>query len=155
MRMHQVMWKNPASGICISLLSVLMTSVLTFAVNAQSMRPSPTQLPANFSQLSGPLAVVPAPFQVLNPGPDAVQLLMYDPPIEMDQVEIEGQTYTRFQLTAEASTMEPGTPQLPVVHKLIMIGNAGNVAVHVTSSDFHTIENVDVSPCDFIEGEST
>ncbi len=111
------------------------------------------QTPANFWEFSGPAAVTPMPFELISPNPASVHVRFFDPALIYQQMEFDGQPFTRVTMAGEGSTVEQGEPELPRVSKLLMISPTGNVRVNVSSSSFTLVSNVDVSPKQPYEGE--
>jgi hypothetical protein len=139
-----------AALVCLLAQSVTDSPAATSGTQAKQVIP-PT--PANFWTLPGPQAVVPMPFQVVDPNPSSVQLRFTDPPIEYSSVELGGSSYTSVVMSGEASTVQQGEPDLPRVNKMIMVNRTGEVSVAVTNSHYTTVENVQVAPKQPYDGE--
>ncbi len=99
-----------------------------------------TSLPTNFQNLPGPQAVVEMPTELLDPNPDHVQMQFSNPPLEYGSVTIDGASYQTVRLSGEGSSLDPGTPDIPRVTRLIMINSTGNVNVAVLNQSY-TIES--------------
>ncbi|MBK6767120.1 MAG: hypothetical protein IPG71_12725 [bacterium] len=109
--------------------------------------------PANFWELTGPLAVQPMPFDVISDDPAAVQMRFYDPQVQYTPIDLNGQQFTTVRMPSEGSTVVQGEPDLPRVTKLIMISPTGDVQLNVTSSSYTTVTNIDAAPKQPYEGE--
>jgi hypothetical protein len=97
-----------------------------------------TPLPANFSSLSGPQAVVPMPTTLISGRVDQVDMQFSQPSLELNTVTVDQAVYSTIQLTGEGSTVDAGSPDLPRVTRLIMINPTGQVNLAITSESYHT-----------------
>ncbi len=119
---------------CLLVLGILVAAVSAHAeLQTQS---AVSGLPANFGRLAGPEAVVKMPVAVLDPNPEAVRLRFYNPPLEFGEVTLDNASYASIRLSGESATLEPGSPELPAVPRLVMIGPKGNVSLSVLRGDF-------------------
>lgn len=93
------------------------------------------------------------PSEVLDPNPESVRLRFWDPPLETDQVSINGVDYSTLKLPGEGSTVEPGEPDLPHVTRLVMIGKTGNVEAQVTDQSYSVTRNIKIAPRQILHGD--
>lgn len=122
---------------CTLLLAVVVSSFAA-TQNAASVQ----KLPANFYRLSGPDAVRAMPVSVVDPNPEAVRLRFYDPPLDIGTVNLQGTDYESIRLSGEASSLDPGVPDLPAVHRMVMVGNTGDVTLSIIAQSF-TVSTLD------------
>ncbi|HEY3296227.1 MAG TPA: C25 family cysteine peptidase [bacterium] len=141
---------KPKAWMTACLLLVVFASLSVAATHGST---TPPKLPANFYRLSGPDAVREMPVTVVDPNPESVRLRFTDPPLEFGTVTLNGADYSTVRLSGEASTLDPGAPDLPTVHRMAMIGNTGDVALTVVNQSF-TVQTFDhdISPVQLLEG---
>lgn len=123
------------------------------ASQSSQFSPQVQPTPANFWELSGPQAVEPMPYELVNADPDAIQMRFFDPQVQYNTVEFDGRTFTSVKMPSEGSTVIQGEPDLPRVTKLVMVSPTGNVAINVTNMSFTTVSDVDAAPKQPYEGE--
>jgi hypothetical protein len=141
-------------------LTLVLVCTLVFAMavsgfaTTQSTSSAP-KVPTNFYRLAGPQMVVPMPVNVVDPNPAAVRLHYGNPPLEIGTVTIGGVEYETVRLSGEGSTVEPGIPDLPRVHRMVMISNTGNVDLSIVNQHYNVVQNLHpVSPVQPLEGEN-
>lgn len=143
---------------CISALLTILSVLVTtngYAATSQggSSAPQLPATPANFWEFSGPQDVFPIPFEVVDSDQQSVHVRLFDPFVQFEQVELDGQAFTRVKVPGEGTTTQQGEPDLPRSTKLIMISPTGNVAATVTTTSYHVIPNVNAAPKQPYEGE--
>jgi hypothetical protein len=137
-----------------ALLLVLVTIyAISNATGFDASTTRATHVPANFNESAGPQDLVMMPSQVLDPNPDAVRMHFWDPPLEMDRIEIKGIEYNTLKLPGEGSTNEPGEPDLPQVTRMIMVGKTGNVAIRTLNESYTVTSGIKVSPRQILQGD--
>lgn len=145
---------RPSLSFLLCFCGILMATTGYVLASQSSQYSFPIQqTPANFWELSGPQAVEPMPYELINADPASVQMRFFDPQVQYNTVQFDGQTFTSVRMPSEGSTVMQGEPDLPRVTRLVMINPTGNVALNVTSSSFTTISNVDAAPKQPYEGE--
>jgi hypothetical protein len=137
-------------------LGCLLFLAISFAGFAATQNTSSVpKLPANFYRLSGPDAVVPMPVTVMDPNPESVRLRFSDPPLEFGKVTLKGTDFQTVRLSGEASTLDPGAPDLPAVNRMVMIANTGNVKLAVLNTSYTESDlPLDISPVQMLEGDT-
>ncbi|MBI5060480.1 choice-of-anchor J domain-containing protein [candidate division KSB1 bacterium] len=110
-------------------------------------------IPANFHRLTGPSAAVPCPTELIDSNPEAIRLGFYDPPFTRLGIELGGQSYVALRMDGEGSTLLPGQPDLPMVNRVLMVSNHGQVGVRIVSQSYH-VESLDALPAPFVSLQS-
>ncbi len=78
---------------------------------------------------------------------DAGTILEFSlPEMVMNDVEVEGQTYQRFDFENAGFTIEAGYPELPTFNTFVAISERGNVSVEMTVLQEDVYENVNIYP---------
>jgi uncharacterized cupredoxin-like copper-binding protein len=78
------------------------------------------------------------------------------PEVSMSEDELEGEAFHRISMEGAKKLADPGRPELPFVTRLIAIGPTGGVKARMVDSEFHILDDVNVSPAgpNLIEGST-
>ena len=136
----------------VNFLAVLVL-LISSAFASQISSPGQNPVPANFQNLPGPQAVVLMPSEVLDPDPDHVRMRFSNPPLELGEVILDGTEYQTVRLSGEGSTLEEGTPDLPRVTRMLIIGNTGNVSLNILDQSYTIQGGVLPSPVQPLVGD--
>lgn len=136
------------------ILAILLTHAAYAAVSGAPEHLELAKLPANFHRLSGPEAVQPMPSELVSGNLAAVQMRFFEPPLESGMVTKGNRDWETIRLSGEGAITEPGAPELPMVSRLIMVGNRGRVTLRVQNQSFTVMDNIEaVMPAQHDEGD--